>query len=157
MRQKIFDILDSLWVEYKNFEHNPVFTCEEALSVDLPWKKVKSLLLYNKKKTNYYMVVLEDYKKLDVKVLMDRFDERKLNFAREEYMLEKIWVLPGHVSPFALINNIDNDIKVIFDNNIKGSLIGFHPWRNDNTVILNLPDVEKFLQKVGNTFEYLDL
>lgn len=157
MRQKIFDILDSLWVEYKNFEHNPVFTCEEALSVDLPWKKVKSLLLYNKKKTNYYMVVLEDYKKLDVKVLMDRFDERKLNFAREEYMLEKIWVLPGHVSPFALINNIDNDIKVIFDNNIKGSLIGFHPWRNDNTVILNLPDVEKFLQKVGNSFEYLDL
>ena len=157
MRQKIFDILDSLWVEYKNFEHNPVFTCEEALSIDLPWKKVKSLLLYNKKKTNYYMVVLEDYKKLDVKVLMDRFDERKLNFAREEYMLEKIWVLPGHVSPFALINNIDNDIKVIFDNNIKGSLIGFHPWRNDNTVILNLPDVEKFLQKVGNSFEYLDL
>ena len=30
MKQKIFDILDSLEVEYKNYEHRPVFTCDEA-------------------------------------------------------------------------------------------------------------------------------
>mgnify|MGYP006384630513 CR=1 FL=1 len=30
MRQKIFDILDSLEISYTNYEHTPVFTCDEA-------------------------------------------------------------------------------------------------------------------------------
>jgi len=30
MRQKIFDILDNLKIEYTNYEHDAVFTCDEA-------------------------------------------------------------------------------------------------------------------------------
>lgn len=157
MKKRILDLLDSLGLEYTNYEHEGVFTCEQALSIDVPGKRVKSLLLYNKKKTNYYMVVIEDFKKLDTKIIMEKFGERKLNFVREEYMMQKIGLLPWHVSPFALINNIENDIHVIFDEAIRGTLLWFHPWRNDNTVVLNLNDVEKFLEKVGNRFEYLEM
>lgn len=157
MKEKILEILDKLWIEYKNYEHKPVFTCEEATSVVLPWKRVKSLLLYNKKKTNYYMVVIEDYKKLDSAKIMEKFWEKRLSFVREEYMLQKISLTPGHVSPLALLNNIENDIHVVFDESIRGTMVWFHPWRNDNTVILNLDDVEKYIKEVGNEFEYLDL
>jgi len=36
MKQKIFDILDELEISYANYEHAPVFTCNEAKGVDIP-------------------------------------------------------------------------------------------------------------------------
>jgi hypothetical protein len=36
MKQKILDILDSLEIEYTNYEHEAVFTCNEAKGVDIP-------------------------------------------------------------------------------------------------------------------------
>jgi len=30
MKQKIFDVLDSLQIQYTNYEHEAVFTCDEA-------------------------------------------------------------------------------------------------------------------------------
>ena len=103
------------------------------------------------------MVVIEDYKKLDSAKIMEKFGEKRLSFVREEYMMQKISLTPGHVSPLALLNNLENDIHVIFDESIRGTMVWFHPWRNDNTVILNLDDVEKYIREVGNEFEYLDL
>ena len=36
MRQKIFDILNSLEIPFTNYEHDAVFTCDEAKGVDIP-------------------------------------------------------------------------------------------------------------------------
>jgi len=36
-------------------------------------------------------------------------------------------------------------------------LIWFHPGQNDNTVVLNMSDVENFLEKLWNKFTYLEL
>lgn len=157
MKQKILQILDQIWAEYVNYEHIPVFSCDEAKWVDVPWKRVKSLLLRNKNASKFYMVVLEDEKKLNSELLRKILHENKLSFASEERMIEKIWVKPWHVSPFACINNLNNDILILFDENLKESLIGFHPWQNDNTVVLNISFVEKFLENVWNEYKYIEL
>lgn len=157
MKQKIFDILDELKLEYKNFEHEPVFTCDEAKWIEVPWKRVKNLLLRNEKKTRFYMVVLEDQKRLDSWVLRKILQESKLSFATRELMIEKIWVEPWHVSPFALLNNITKDIKIIFDKELEWELAWFHPLQNDNTTVINTKDVEKFLKKIWVEFEYLEI
>lgn len=157
MREKVFQILDELKIDYVNYEHNPVFHCEDDLWVELPWKRVKSLVLYNKKKTKFFMVVLEDYKRLDSRKLTKYLGESKLSFANWEYLINKIWVPAGHVSPFALLNNAQKDIRIIFDKDIKSSLLGFHPMQNDNTVVLNLDEVEKYLEYLGFEFEYTEV
>ncbi len=72
-------------------------------------------------------------------------------------MKEKIWVNPWHVSPFALINNLEKDINIIFDIELKSTLVWFHPWRNDNTTVLNITDVEKYLKYLEFDFKYLAL
>jgi hypothetical protein len=36
MRQKIFNILDELEIAYTNYQHEAVFTCDEAKGVDIP-------------------------------------------------------------------------------------------------------------------------
>jgi len=56
------------------------------------------------------------------------------------------------VSPFALINNTDNDIRVVFDSELKDVEIGFHPLQNDNTIVLQMKHVEHFLENIGNEF-----
>ncbi len=157
MKLKILNLLDKLGVEYKNYEHLPAFTCEDAKWIDIPWKRVKSLFLRNKNASRYYMVVIEDSKRFDSNKFRKLVWENKISFASEERMVNKIWVKPWHVSPFALINNEEHDVIVIFDKSLKWCEIGFHPWQNDNTTVLNLDDVEKFLTELGNEFRYLDL
>lgn len=157
MKQKIFDMLDDLQIEYTNYEHEAVFTCDEAKGVDIPWYRVKSLLLRNKKATQFYMVVLPDNKKLDTNIIRYMFDDSKLSFASPERMMEKIALKPWSVSPFALINNTERDIKVVFDQALKDQLIGFHPLQNDNTVVLLMQSVEHFLDNIWVTFHFHEM
>ena len=157
MKQKILSFLDSLKIEYKNYEHKPVFTCEEAKCLEVPWKGVKSLFVRNKKATKYYMIVLEDDKKFDSNLFREIIWENKISFASEQRMLNKIWVKLGSVSPFALINNLEKDVEVIFNSSLKNCEIWFHPWKNDNTTVLKIAWVEEFLEKLGIKFNYLEL
>lgn len=157
MKQEIFKLLDSLEIWYTNYEHEPVFTCDEAKGVEIPGYRVKSLLLRNKKATNFYMVVLPDSKKLDTNIIRSIFNDTKMSFASPERMMEKIWLKPWSVSPFALINNIDKDIKVVFDKKLVWELIGFHPLQNDNTVVLNMKSVEHFLENIWSEYVYSEL
>lgn len=157
MKHKIFEILDSLKVEYTNYEHVPVHSCNDAKWVDIPGQRVKSLLIRNKKTTNFYMIVLEDDKKLETNKVREIFNDSKMSFFEEDLMMEKIWLRPWSVSPFALINNKDKDIKVVFDKTLKWILIWFHPLQNDNTIVLNMDDIEKFLNHIWSEYVYGDL
>ena len=83
MKQKIFDMLDSLEIDYTNYEHKAVFTCGESKWIDLPWERVKSLLIRNKKSTKFYMVVLWDCTRLDTNLVRSKFWDTKMSFANE--------------------------------------------------------------------------
>ncbi len=157
MRQKIFDILDSLEIEYTNYEHDAVFTCDEAKGVDIPGYRVKSLLLRNKKATNFYMIVLPDNKQLDTNIIRSIFDDSKMSFASPERMMEKIWLKPWSVSPFAIINNTDKDIRVVFDSELQWKQVWFHPLQNDNTIVLEMKSLEHFLENLGTEYVYHEL
>jgi Ala-tRNA(Pro) deacylase len=157
MREKIFELLNKLKISYENYEHEAVFTCDEAKWIEVPWKRVKNLLIRNEKKTKFYMVVIEDEKRIDNNSLRKLLNESKLSFASRELMLEKIWVEPWHVSPFAMINNQNKDIKIIFDLELKDELVWFHPLQNDNTTVLEMKNMEIFLNDLLVQFEYLEL
>ena len=157
MPQKILKILDDLEIEHTNYEHKAVFSCNDAKWISVPWKRIKSLLLRNKKSTSFYMVVLPDYKKLDVNIVRYFYKDSKLSFVSSEKMEELIGLKPGSVSPYALINNIEKNIKVAFDEDLKWEIVGFHPLRNDNTVVTNMSWVEKFLESLAFSYDYMKL
>lgn len=157
MKNKIFKILDWLNIDYKNYEYIPVFTCDDCRDIDVPWFRVKSLLIRNKNGSNFYMVMLEDKKRVDTNKIREIFNESKMSFVNEDLMMQKIWLKPWSVSPFALINNIEKDIKVIFDEDLKGNLVWFHPLQNDNTISLNMECIEKFLEDLGFEFYYVSM
>jgi Ala-tRNA(Pro) deacylase len=157
MKNKVFEVLNDLNINYTNYEHQPVHSVLDCKWIDIPWQRVKSLLIRNKKWTNFYMVVVWEDKKLETNKIREIFDDSKMSFLEEELMMEKICLRPWSVSPFALINNKDKDIKVVFESNLKWVLIGFHPLQNDNTIVLQMDDVERFLEHLWFEFTYWDL
>lgn len=154
MKEIIIWILNEIWAEYINYEHNSVFTCEDARNIDIPWERVKSLLLRNKNKTNFYMIVLNDNKKIDWKILRKLLNEWNLSFTDWVIMEEKTWVKPWHLSPYSLINNHEKDIIVIFDKILENKLIWLHPWQNNNTIVTNINYVLNFLNKIWITYKF---
>ncbi|NVP17251.1 prolyl-tRNA synthetase associated domain-containing protein [Candidatus Gracilibacteria bacterium] len=157
MKHIILKTLDDLFITYENFEHEAVFTCDDAKGVIVPGKRVKSLLIRNKNKTKFYMIVLGDEKMLDANALRKKLGEAKISFTDSDTLYSLIGVRPGHVSPFALIKNTEKNIKVIFDYCLKDIMVGFHPGQNDNTTVLNMSGVEKYLDFLGFEYEYMEI
>lgn len=155
--QRIYNKLEELNIEFSDFSHKPTFTCDEARDVEIPWERVKSLVLTNKNKTRFFMIVISDDKKLDVKNLQKILSESKLSFAKEEIIFEKILIKIWHISPFALINNKEKDLELIFDKFLKWKKVWIHPLRNDKTIVLSMLDLEKFLTNIWFKYNYFSL
>ena len=64
----------------------------------------------------------------------------------------------GAVSPFGLINDVENNVVVFMDEELsKASLLGFHPNRNDATLTLSFDDLMRFFEWTGNETRLVSL
>lgn len=55
------------------------------------------------------------------------------------------------------MNNLERDIRVVFDTEIQGTLVGFHPLQNDNTIVLEMPEMDRFLDNLEIEYVYHEL
>ena len=156
----IYKYLDDLNISYKKYEHEAVFTVEEAKKarIDFEATDTKNLFLRNKKKNAYYLVVLDAHKPIKFSKLQKLLNENKLSFASPEDLMKYLSVTPGSVSPFTLINNEDRNVNVIIDNDlIKNNKIGFHPNINTATLVISSNDFKKFLDSCDNKVSFINL
>ena len=120
--------------------------------------RTKTLFLSNRKKTAWYLVVMDDSKQLDMKRLGEILGESRMQFGSAEKLHEKMSLAPGVVSIFGLLNNSEKDIKVYFDKNILSeSIMSFHANDNSKTVFISTDDMLKFVQSAGFGFDMIDL
>lgn len=147
--------LDKLDVHYDMIEHPAVYTAEEADKY-VEGKigiRTKSLFLTNRKKTAFYLVFMEDDKRLDMKHFAEIVGQKHIKFASEKSLMEKLGLKPGFVSIFGLLNNQEKDVKVYFEKGIVGDVpLTFHPNDNTKTMFIKMVDLSKFLDDLG--FEY---
>ena len=76
-----------------------------------------------------------------------------LRFADESVLVEKLGVGQGCVTPLALFNDKEGDIKVIMDANFFDGgheRCYFHPMVNSATTGLTPDDLEKFVKATGH-------
>lgn len=160
MRQGVFDILDKLNIEYEVTEHKAVYTVDEADSLDLSahGKGTKNLFLRDDKKRNYFILVLCNDKRADLKAIRAILDSRPLTFASEEALHEMLKLYKGAVTPFGVINDAEHKVQVIFDNDIFGyDRVGEHPNDNTATLWLNPYDLKKAIEYSGSETKVIDL
>lgn len=158
--EKIQKILNELNIETSIVEHEPAVTTELAdkFIEGLEGVRTKSMFITNKKKKNFYLVILDDSKRLDMNKFQEIVGDKQLRLVSEELLHEKMKLQPGVVSPFGLLFNTDHDIKFYFDKDIaEQSIQTFHPNTNTKTMFIKTTDLFKFVEKIGYEVNIIDL
>ena len=152
MYQKVVDRLNELGIPFQIVEHEPVLTTEQAdrFIEGIEGVRTKTMFLTNKKKRNFYLVIIDDAKRLDMDVFKEIVEENRIKMASADTLNDKMMLLPGTVSPFGLLNNRDKDIQVYFDQEIVSEeRMCFHPNTNEKTIFVNTKDLFTFLKEIG--------
>ena len=156
---KVLDVLKEMNIDYEIITHPAAYTTEEANEYVKDREGIfsKTLLLSDKKDRNFYLIIIDDRKRLDIKKLSTLVGQR-LHFAKEEDLMKKIKLKPGSVSLFGLLNNQEKDVKVFIDKKVnKENKINFHPNDNTVTLFISTNDMFKFLNNLKIGYQVIDL
>lgn len=152
--------LKELEIDFKIVDHPPATTTELADKYieGHDGVRTKSMFLTDRKKKNFYLVILDDYKRLDMDLFKDIVGEKKIKMASENSLMEKMKLPAGTVSPFGLLNNKDHDIKFYMDKEIADEeIMTFHPNTNKKTLFLKTKDLYKYLDNIGYEVNIIEL
>lgn len=142
--RRVYDLLDSLHIDYQRVDHGPVMTiaaCEEVdQTLGLP--VCKNLFLCNRQKTTFYLLLLPGNKKFNAKALTGQQGLPKLSFANESYLEEFLDITPGSVSVMGLMNDCDGRVTLLIDKPLlQDAYICCHPCINTSTLRFSMKDL----------------
>lgn len=88
--QKVYEVLQKLEIKYVKYEHEALYTVEEAkkLGICMPGQQCKNLFLRNRKGDVHYLVILDEEKQADLKSLAKQIESSNLSFASEERLFK---------------------------------------------------------------------
>ena len=156
---KVLEVLKEMNIDYEIITHPAVYTTCQANKYIKNKEKIffKNLFLSDKKGQNFYLIIIDDTKRLDIKKLSKIIGQR-LHFAKEEDLMKKMSLKPGSVSLFGLINNKERDIKIFIDKEaVEENNINFHPNVNTATIFISTNDMFKFLNNLKIGYQVIDL
>lgn len=152
---RVYDLLDSLGIEYLRTDHSHADTMEACNEIDkvLDVLICKNLFLCNRQKTKFYLLMMPGDKPFKTKELSSQINSARLSFASSEAMEEYLDILPGSVSVMGLMNDKKNAVNLLVDEDVlKGEYVGCHPCVNTSSLKIKTTDVfDKFLKAVGHT------
>ena len=156
--------LDEWKIIYKHFTHEPLISVYESKLIQEKLfgnnkenGHIKNLYLRDKKKNNILFVAHQDAV-IDLKLLAEKMNMGRLSFGSKERLMENLGVLPGAVSPFAMINGVKNNVTIFLDTKLKSyKRIFAHPLENNQTLEITFDQLEKFFKKIFVTTYWIDL
>ena len=158
--EKVLSYLNERGIKHSWYTHDEAPTIEIART---QWrndgsKHCKNLFFRNHKGNRHYLVVLDCEQDLDIHDLEKRLHQGKLSFASPQRMERYLGLQPGSVSPFGLINDLDNHVHLFLDANLKNyQSLSFHPNDNHATVVISQREFMRYLGEVGNSYEYIEM
>ena len=160
----LIKLLDQWGITYSRANHGPLKTVEEAKKIQhqfLPSKAggghIKNLYLRDNKKRNFLLVAEQD-RKVDLKLLASELGLGRLSFGSAERLMEHLGVRPGAVTPLAMITGAQKGVRLLIDSELKNCVkIYVHPLVNDRTLGLSPTNLQKFLTEIGVEPDWVDL
>ena len=179
--EKVHRFLEENGISHQTHYHPPLPTIELALEY---WKEIdsthcKNLFFRNHKGNRHYLVVFECHKELSIHTLEKSLRQGKLSFASQERMERCLGLLPGSVSPFGLINDMNltnpdgtpkegvaakelfengHRVKLFLDKDLQhAEMVSFHPCDNTASTVISKDDFIKYLGIWGGEYEWIDI
>lgn len=149
---RVYDLLDSLQIEYQRLDHEAATNMAVCAEIDLSLQATicKNLFLCNRQETSFYLLMMPGNKKFLTKELSKQLGISRLSFAPATYMEKYLDITPGSVSVMGLMNDAEKKVQLVIDEDVlKGEYIGCHPCINTSSLRLKTADLaEKFLPVV---------
>ena len=142
----LYDVLNDLNIEYEEVSHEKVMTVEEAMNLENMIDGIGSKNLFLTDKKKYYLVILEENKRANIKELAELLNCKKLSFASSERLKEVLDLEDGSVTPMGIINDKDNKVTLVIDKDLIDKKILFHPNTNTKTMSIMYSDLIKFIE-----------
>ena len=140
----VFACLDELGIPYERVEHDFADTMEDcaAISDVLGVRICKNLVLCNRQKTDFYLLMMPGDKPFKTKDLSAQIGSSRLSFADPEFMEAFLDITPGSLSVMGLMNDKDHRVRLLMDEDVtKGEYIAFHPCINTSSLRLKTADL----------------
>lgn len=157
--EELLSRLKLLDINYSLYHHQAVFSVGEADDIDaeIPGAHTRNLFIRDKKE-NMFLVTLLAHRKIDLGKLASLIGAGRLSFGSPERLMNYLGVMPGSVTPFSIINDIENKVTLILDAEMmKQKIVNYHPLVNTMTVGLTPSDLLKFLETTKHQPQIIDL
>jgi Ala-tRNA(Pro) deacylase len=156
----IYAFLQSHQIDYRRYDHPPVFTCAEAeaLVPEMDAARTKNIFLRDRKGVRHYLVVVGYHKMVDLKALAPRLGADRLSLGSEERLARFLGVTPGSVTILALAHDSQGGVQVVFDQDIAAAeALRCHPMVNTATLAISQADVRRFLEATAHPLTVLEV
>lgn len=148
---EVLKLLKNLNIEYNIIEHDPVYTVEEAEHIENMIDGIGCKNLFLKDKNSYYLYILQEYKKADLKQISHELNIGRLSFASEEELNDKLKLKKGSVTPMGIIND-NSSVILIIDKELKKETILVHPNVNTATISIRYDDLIRYIEYFNNKY-----
>jgi Ala-tRNA(Pro) deacylase len=151
--------LEALDIAHRTIGHVPVYTVAESreLRDDFPGGHSKNLFLRNKKGRMWLVTCLED-RDIDLKELAERLGAGRFSFGSAERLMRYLGVIPGAVTPFAVINDRGGAVHMVLDAGLlEHDPLNFHPLDNAMTTAISAHELLRFLEVADHAPQIVDM
>ncbi len=155
--ERLLAHLDELGVATRTVHHRAVFTVEEARTLRhrLPGGHTKSLFLRDKK-GRMILATIDADRRADLEAIASQAGTRRLSFGSPRRLDLRLGVVPGAVSPFAVVNDPEGLVPVWLDATLMAhDVVWLHPLDNTMSTSIAPADLVRFLETVGHPPAYL--
>ncbi len=159
--QKCYALLEELGIEYERIDHAPAMTMEVCREIDrvLEAAICKNLLLCNRQKTAFYLLMLRGDKVFHTKDLSAQIQSSRLSFASPEDMEQLLGCTPGSASVLGLMNDTEGRVRLLIDGDVlESEWIGMHPCINTSSLRIRREDLtERILPEMRHGYTVVRL
>lgn len=154
---KLHDVFTAAGIKYENFEHPAVLTVEEQKEhVKVPAPHTKNLFLKDKS-GKFWLVSALDDTATQFKTMETALGTKGLRFAKDEDLQQRLGVVTGAVSIYAMINDEERLVTPVLDAKLfEHEKVAFHPLRNTATTLISSQDLLKFFTHLKREFKTLN-
>jgi Ala-tRNA(Pro) deacylase len=151
--EELLLLLDRTELPYEIVEHEAVFTIADALAAtpEIGGIKTKNVFLRDAKGARHFLVIVPHDVRLDLAALAQMLGSTKLSMGSPDRLQRHLGVTPGAVSVFALVNDRERAVELVFDERVwQADKLQAHPLRNTATVAIGRPALATFLAFTGH-------
>ena len=157
--KNILKLLQNQGFSFKIYNHEALYTVNDSSEKrgKIKGAHSKNLFLKNKK-NNFFLISCLENRQVDLKKMTKCLNLGNISFAKEDPLFKWLGVRPGSVTPFGLLNDINNKVEFYLDSGfLTHETINFHPLVNTSTINLLTNDFINFLienNKKVNIFSF---